>query len=351
MRLLYRYRRPIMRIEFFRHYASKIYSTLHVQESFGNWRKLITQEISDYSKSDTFILIDIPTSKRYKKDLVKFLKNTQIRKAAYIHDLIPVDHPEFWSKQEYSRVREDFSEYLVCIEYFDILVANSLYTNRRFQKYFDERAGSNLVEKTRAFKTIYPSSKLVKASLNPAIMKKLVDPQENSFLMVGNFDKRKNFIVALKAFEEIGEQLLLRIVSPSNLYLHSDVQMILNKLKQKENLKIHLFEQVPDRDLSILYSKSKFLLVPSLAEGFGIPVIEGLAHNCNVIVANNSSLSELANKFKLHIAKSNSVTEWASLIKLAISGDLPNRVANFEHRLFMPEQFQRDLLSIVRVDH
>ena len=42
-------------------------------------------------------------------------------------------------------------------------------------------------------------------------------------------------------------------------------------------------EAISDEELSNLYSRSKFLLFPSLDEGFGLPVLEALLHRCIVI--------------------------------------------------------------------
>jgi glycosyltransferase involved in cell wall biosynthesis len=347
-RILHRYRRQIMKIEIIRHYASKLYAAVHVKESFGDWRRMINGEIKNLKNEDVFILIDIPTGKKYKKNLIDYLKNAPIQKIAYVHDLIPLDYPEFWKRNEYTKVKEDFVEYLECLEYIDILISNSLHTSRRFQRYLNDSGLEKQKTIKHKIKTVYPSSKLVSLSKNPAIKKYFEQREVNSFLLVGNFDIRKNFLEVLKAFREISEPFVLRIVSPSNLFLNSEIQSILNEIVGRDQVELQLFDQISDRDLSILYAKSHFVLVPSLAEGFGIPIIEGLAFNCVVVAARNSSMTELIDKFNLNSVNTNTSSEWKDAITMALGGTLPLNQADFDHTLFTPQQFQIELLSVVQ---
>jgi glycosyltransferase involved in cell wall biosynthesis len=50
---------------------------------------------------------------------------------------------------------------------------------------------------------------------------------------------------------------------------------------------------VPTSTLQQLYRQAKAVLVPSLLEGFGIPVLEGMASGTPVIASRSSSLSEV----------------------------------------------------------
>src|SRR5262249_7462807 len=45
--------------------------------------------------------------------------------------------------------------------------------------------------------------------------------------------------------------------------------------------------------LSFLYEEAAALLFPSLEEGFGLPVLEAMAHGLPVIASNTSSLPEI----------------------------------------------------------
>ena len=50
---------------------------------------------------------------------------------------------------------------------------------------------------------------------------------------------------------------------------------------------------IPDEDLSLLYSEAELFVFPSLFEGFGIPLLEAMAHVTPVVSSNTTSLPEV----------------------------------------------------------
>ena len=58
---------------------------------------------------------------------------------------------------------------------------------------------------------------------------------------------------------------------------------------------------VPDTDLPSLYAKAECFCLPSLYEGFGLPVLEAMAVGCPVVVSNSSSLPEIAGKAGIYV--------------------------------------------------
>lgn len=61
------------------------------------------------------------------------------------------------------------------------------------------------------------------------------------------------------------------------------------------------FDCVSDSELSSLYEKAYALLMPSLYEGFGLPVVEAMEYNVPALVSQNSSLTEVAGSSCLSI--------------------------------------------------
>lgn len=63
-------------------------------------------------------------------------------------------------------------------------------------------------------------------------------------------------------------------------------------LQQSDNISVLGF--VPDEDLVALYNCATLALMPSLYEGFGLPVVEAMQCGCPVISSHSGSLAEVA---------------------------------------------------------
>ena len=59
-----------------------------------------------------------------------------------------------------------------------------------------------------------------------------------------------------------------------------------------EQSDIRALGYVPDDELPSLYARARVLLMPSLYEGFGLPVLEAMASGTPVVAANRGALPE-----------------------------------------------------------
>jgi glycosyltransferase involved in cell wall biosynthesis len=123
-------------------------------------------------------------------------------------------------------------------------------------------------------------------------------------LYVGAIQPRKNLEVLIEAFEKVkiksaSRRTELKLViagAPAWQY-----EATLEKIAQSKFKKdIIVTGTVPFADLAVLYQNAAVFVFPSLYEGFGIPVLEAMASGVPVIVANNSSLPEVAGEAALY---------------------------------------------------
>jgi glycosyltransferase involved in cell wall biosynthesis len=61
---------------------------------------------------------------------------------------------------------------------------------------------------------------------------------------------------------------------------------------REEATSIKQLGYVPDDELPALYARARLLLMPSLYEGFGLPVLEAMASGTPVVAANRGALPE-----------------------------------------------------------
>ncbi len=114
------------------------------------------------------------------------------------------------------------------------------------------------------------------------------------FLTVGRALKRKGLPHAVRAFRAY----LDRTASPARLVLAGPRNARLEEalaLAQRLELtgRCHAPGYVTEEDLAALYAGAAALLVPSESEGFGLPVLEGMAAGAPVIAHRASSLPEV----------------------------------------------------------
>ena len=82
----------------------------------------------------------------------------------------------------------------------------------------------------------------------------------------------------------------------------------------------------PDQDIPALYKASQAYVLPSLYEGFGIPVIEAQACGAQTVVSNVSSLPEIAGPASIYIEDPRSVKQIAEALRTAFSMPKQERV-------------------------
>ncbi len=142
-------------------------------------------------------------------------------------------------------------------------------------------------------------------------------------LFVGTLEPRKNLSRLLQAFAS---------VAPSRL---SDLKLViaggqgwrlgdLSALIAQRSLQDHviLTGYVSDCELAQLYASAEFLLMPSLYEGFGFPIIEAQSFGVPVITSNRSSMPEVAGNAAIYVDPDNTADIAEAIHRLASDADL-----------------------------
>lgn len=113
-------------------------------------------------------------------------------------------------------------------------------------------------------------------------------------LFVGTIQPRKNLLALIEAYKKIREEgMKIDLVITGKIgWLYGK---IIKETKSSEVAKdIRVTGFVDNKDLPLLYKGATCFVMPSLYEGFGIPVVEAMAVGTPVVISNTSSLPEIA---------------------------------------------------------
>ncbi len=122
-------------------------------------------------------------------------------------------------------------------------------------------------------------------------------------LSVGTIQPRKNYTLLIEAFAKYvkahGDEKTDLVIVGKKGWLYEPIFQAPKKFGVENRVKFLSF--VPDSDLPSLYANAQCFCLPSLYEGFGLPVLEAMASGCPVVVSNSSSLPEIAGKAGIYV--------------------------------------------------
>lgn len=119
------------------------------------------------------------------------------------------------------------------------------------------------------------------------------DLPEGYILYLGINKPHKNLVRLVEAFAKVksGRKLVLAGREDPR---YREVHEVVRRLSLQE--RVIFLGQVPERDLPALYCGAALFVLPSLYEGFGLPLLEAMACGVPVISSSISSLSEIAGR-------------------------------------------------------
>lgn len=127
---------------------------------------------------------------------------------------------------------------------------------------------------------------------------------EGYLLSVSTLEPRKNLPTLLQALIHLTESgafpgLCLVLVGQRG-WLHHDLERMLQRSRQA-GLQVMELGYVPDEDLPALYADARAVLMPSLYEGFGMPVLEALQCGARVMTSDTPETREAGGQHALYV--------------------------------------------------
>ena len=180
-----------------------------------------------------------------------------------------------------------------------------------------------------AVRVVYPGIKKA-VTLEPKVyaMNQLAtkyNVSKNFVLFVGTLQPRKNIERLIESFsllksdeklrKKLGDDLQLVIIGKKG-WLYEPILEAPEKYGVKHD--VLFLEGIDDIELKEFYKHAQCYILPSLYEGFGLPVLEAMQHDCPVITSNISSLPEAGGDAAIYVDPNN-VKDIADKIEQVVS--------------------------------
>jgi glycosyltransferase involved in cell wall biosynthesis len=228
-------------------------------------------------------------------------KIKKIKTVITVHDVIPLTHKKEFPVGIKGNLRWRFNKFL--LKKMDGIITDSAASK------------DNIIKVTKiSTNKIFPvllsvDEEFEKLKVDTEKIRRKFDLPEKFFLYVGDVTWNKNLPRIVKASKiakiplvMVGKALIETDFDRKNPWNKDRIEVL--KLTQNDPLFIKL-GFVETSELVALYKMTQALLMPSLDEGFGLPVLEAMSAGCPVITSKCGSLPEVGGDAAMYVEAEN----------------------------------------------
>lgn len=248
---------------------------------------------------------------------------TGARIAVLVHDMIPLQRPEFCDRVQIAA----FAAHMrAALPVADVVFANSHATAAAVAAW-SAHEGLPL----RGSPCVVPVG--MQPLPAPAALPEGLRPGDY-VLMVGTLEARKNHWLAFRAWRRLLEDMPPGSVPPL-VFVGREGWMVADLLQALDNCRwldgmIRWVREPADATLAALYRGCRFTLFPSFVEGWGLPVVESLAMGRPCVATGQGAIAEAAAGFAVPIDPDDVTGATATLRRLI---ETPAEVAALAARI------------------
>ncbi len=223
---------------------------------------------------------------RYLHRLLAHARTADVQVTAFIHDVLPLSHPEWLPRRHSEQFRRGYETLLPnCAA----IICNSQYTRAELPRYL-------ALPEHLAIQTCRLADAVPARPAGPHAGRLSEYLHQRYVLFVSTLIPRKNHRLLVKAWE----LLRARHGSATPLLLFAGFgapDHILAHMVERQNAnfcRIVILGSVDEASLETLYRHAWITAYPSLAEGFGLPVAEALSRGKACLAAPSGGIREIA---------------------------------------------------------
>lgn len=252
------------------------------------------------------------------KNYFELLKKRKLKPVFMVHDLIPFKHPEFVKANDPEKHKKRMANIILSN---GLIVTNSEQTKNELINYAMEELKINIKDNVEV-NYLGVTTKLINAPLvDFSVLKKRYHLKDKYFVVLSTIEPRKNHMILMYVWNLLHENL--KDKTPQLVLIGRrgwECEQILDFI-ERSRIKNFIIEinDCPDEELKTILINSQALLMPSIEEGFGLPVLEAIMLNVLTVCSNISVFIELYKDVPMYAPWYNA-SDWATLILEIISG-------------------------------
>lgn len=251
--------------------------SLHSQRLSRRWERILQDEKTSVTYRN------VSHHHLDKQGFLESLKNRwNARIEVFWHDAIPITWPEYSREGDADKHRRRLQSILA---WADVIEVNSQTTKDELQRLAADQRHPPI--------NVRP--------LSPALLKSeeltAFSIDRPYFISVGTIEPRKNHLLLLQVWRELslmlGDQCPALVIAGQRGWLNEHTFAMLDRSPALKGTVIEA-PNLPDSVLAPLMAQAEALLMPSFAEGFGLPIVEAAALGTPVIASDLAVFREVA---------------------------------------------------------
>jgi glycosyltransferase involved in cell wall biosynthesis len=246
------------------------------------------------------------------------VKRSRAKSIVTIHDLIFLRYPELYPRLDRKIYR---SKVNYACRTADCIVAVSEQTRQDIIGFLN-------VDPAR-IKVVYQScDPIFYETVNETHRRQVRDRHglpSQYILYVGTIERRKNLLGIIKALPLLkhGRDVHLVVIGRGRGYKEEVLAYV-----QAQGLaaRVHFLIDTPFADFPAIYQMASAFVLPSLFEGFGIPISEALWSNCPVITSAGGCFAEAGGPSSIYVDPKDDTALVNAIVRVLEDGDLANKM-------------------------
>ncbi len=188
---------------------------------------------------------------------------------------------------------------------------------------------------------------IIKGNMSKASFIQKYSIEKPYILFVGTLQPRKNVERLIEALAKLDEKKIDLILVGKKGWQYEGILQAPEKFGVSS--RVHFLHDVPNSDLPLFYENAVCFVLPSLYEGFGLPVLEAMKYGCPVATSEVSSLPEAGGDAALYFDPENVDSITATISKLVEDKSLREKLVKKGHEHIKKFSWEKSAQQVLKV--